>query len=104
LRLHFRPGGWLVEAGPAGAGIELVRLVEQFRPTADTAKSALLLGKILVAESRFGAMAAGYFVDLGREQLAPFGLGPRNFFSHRAFFLSHKTAAIIRMCYLKRHI
>ena len=66
----------LGEAWPAGAAVELVAGIEQRRIGADREVDAIgLVVPILVAERRLGALLTGDAVLLGREHLAPLGVG-----------------------------
>ena len=67
---------WVVEARPAGAALELLLRLEQRLPAARAGERAGALLVIERAASRpLGAVLAHDVVLLGRQQLAPLGVG-----------------------------
>src|SRR4051794_3281194 len=75
-RLDRGGDGWLGEARPAGAGVELRRGREQLGAAARAAVHAVLLDvPVLAGERALGAALAQHLVLLGRELLAPLLVG-----------------------------
>ena len=79
-------GDGLIEAGPAGAGIEFGGGVEKSGVTADAAENSLgVIVGIFICVRALGAFVARDFVGVGGKLLAPFGVrlddcGDGNFF------------------------
>lgn len=80
-------GDGLIEAGPAGAGIEFGRGVKKSSVTADAAEYAgrVIVG-IFVGVGALGAFAARDFVGVGGKLFAPVGVGFDNRLDGNFFF------------------